>query len=87
MSWIPPDDHVSSVDAYVRELENEPEPEPEPEPVDVPARFRAAAEVAEKMGSAGAAFDLRTFATRAAWAPPDVVEAMWRALMGEEQDR
>ena len=52
-------------------------------PIDWPARFRTAADAAEKRGAAAGAAELRDFANKMFWAPPDVVEAIGRALLGE----
>jgi hypothetical protein len=54
-----------------------------PAPVDVPARLRAAAEVADAMGKPGAAMSLRDLAAALVIYPPDVVEAIGRALTEE----
>lgn len=59
-------------------------------PVDWPARFRAAADVAEKADHEGASWLLGEFADMATEdLPPHVVEAIGRALLGEAggQDR
>lgn len=58
--------------------------------VDWPARFRTAADVAEKADHEGASWLLGEFADMATEdLPPHVVEAIGRALLGEDggQDR
>ena len=52
-------------------------------PIDWPARFRAAAEVAEREGQINARRALSGVADWLDYLPPHVVEAIERALMGE----
>ena len=57
---------------------------PAPTPVDWPARFRAAADVAEREGLVRSARELRELARR--WGKPPLqesIEAIGRALLGE----
>lgn len=53
-------------------------------PADWPARFRAAAEVADREGAAAVASYLRNTGGYLALYRPDVVEAIGRALLSEE---
>ena len=73
----------------VRVVDDDWEPRPldvadVPDCVDWPARFRAAANAAEKRGAAAGAAELRDFANKMFWAPPDVVEVIGRALLTGE---
>lgn len=56
----------------------------QPAPIDWPARFRAAAEVAEGEGWLGTATQLRELALHFPAGRPAGVEAIGRALLGEE---
>jgi hypothetical protein len=53
-------------------------------PVDWPARFRAAAEAVEGFGAVPVRVALRVLAKDLEHTPPHVVEAIGRALLGED---